>query len=379
MAQASKNATAMLRELILAGSLAGRARNSARPNWPPGSTSVAPRSARRCPGLAAEGLVEIVPNRGARVATWSDDDLEQIFELRLRLEPYAVGLAVPRLTDADLDELDDLARRMQALGKPGRAQDLDGIVHLNRQFHRMLIDRAANPALASSLLAVTHASVVNQNFHNYAPEALARSLAHHVEIVAAARAGNAGLGEQCHALPPVQRQGHHAARRAPPTGNLVSDTTPTDTAPADPPPADLPLADLRVVELGQLLAGPFCGQLLGDFGAEVIKVEDPGRGDPMREWGREKPHGKSLWWPVVARNKKSVTCNLRSPEGQRLLRRLIDTADILVENFRPGTLERWGLSPDELWQTNPGPDHHQGHRLRPDRSVRAARRLRLHR
>ena len=116
----------------------------------------------------------------------------------------------------------------------------------------------------------------------------------------------------------------------------------------------LPLDDLRVIELGQLLAGPFCGQLLGDFGAEIIKVEDPGRGDPMREWGREKPYGKSLWWPVVARNKKSVTCNLRSPEGQRLLRKLVDTADILVENFRPGTLERWGLAPEVLWETNPG-------------------------
>jgi formyl-CoA transferase len=116
----------------------------------------------------------------------------------------------------------------------------------------------------------------------------------------------------------------------------------------------LPLDDLRVVELGQLLAGPFCGQLLGDFGAEVIKVEDPGRGDPMREWGREKPHGKSLWWPVVARNKKSVTCNLRDPEGQALLRRLLGTADVLVENFRPGTLERWGLGPEVLWHDNPG-------------------------
>jgi formyl-CoA transferase len=116
----------------------------------------------------------------------------------------------------------------------------------------------------------------------------------------------------------------------------------------------LPLDDLRVVEFGQLLAGPFCGQLLGDFGAEVVKVEDPGRGDPMREWGREKPHGKSLWWPVVARNKKSVTCDLRQPEGQALVRRLIDTADIVVENFRPGTLERWGMAPEVLWQTNPG-------------------------
>jgi formyl-CoA transferase len=116
----------------------------------------------------------------------------------------------------------------------------------------------------------------------------------------------------------------------------------------------LPLDDLRVVEFGQLLAGPFCGQLLGDFGAEVIKVEDPGKGDPMRQWGREKPHGKSLWWPVVARNKKSITCDLRRPEGQALVRRLIDTADIVVENFRPGTLERWGMAPETLWQTNPG-------------------------
>jgi len=116
----------------------------------------------------------------------------------------------------------------------------------------------------------------------------------------------------------------------------------------------LPLDDLRVVEFGQLLAGPFCGQLLGDFGAEVVKVEDPAKGDPMREWGREKPHGKSLWWPVVARNKKSVTCDLRRPEGQALVRKLIDTADVVVENFRPGTLERWGLAPETLWQTNPG-------------------------
>jgi formyl-CoA transferase len=114
-----------------------------------------------------------------------------------------------------------------------------------------------------------------------------------------------------------------------------------------------PLSDLRVVEMGQLLAGPFCGQLLADFGAEVIKLEPPGVGDPMRQWGREKAHGKSLWWPVVARNKKSVTCNLRSDEGQALARRIIADADIVVENFRPGTLERWGLGFDDLRETNP--------------------------
>jgi formyl-CoA transferase len=101
------------------------------------------------------------------------------------------------------------------------------------------------------------------------------------------------------------------------------------------------------------LAGPFCGQLLGDFGAEVIKVEDPGAGDPMRQWGREKSHGLSLWWPVVARNKKSITVNLRTPEGQHIVRELVAKADVLLENFRPGTLERWGLSPEELWKINP--------------------------
>lgn len=114
-----------------------------------------------------------------------------------------------------------------------------------------------------------------------------------------------------------------------------------------------PLADLRVVEMGVLLAGPFCGQLLADFGAEVIKIEQPGSGDPMREWGREKSHGKSLWWPVVARNKKSVTLNLREAEGQDLARALIARADVLVENFRPGTLERWGLGPEALHAADP--------------------------
>ena len=112
-----------------------------------------------------------------------------------------------------------------------------------------------------------------------------------------------------------------------------------------------PLKDIRVVEMGQLIAGPFCGQLLGDMGAEVIKIEPPGKGDPMRDWGRGE---HALWWEVVARNKKSVTANLREAEGQELARRLIAKADILIENFRPGTLEKWGLSPDALHADNPG-------------------------
>ena len=115
------------------------------------------------------------------------------------------------------------------------------------------------------------------------------------------------------------------------------------------------LKDIRVIEMGQLIAGPFCGQLLGDMGAEVIKVEPPavdgkGGGDPMRNWGRGED---KLWWEVVSRNKKAVSANLRVPEGQELVRKLAATADILIENFKPGTMEKWGLGPDILHEINP--------------------------
>lgn len=111
------------------------------------------------------------------------------------------------------------------------------------------------------------------------------------------------------------------------------------------------LKGLRVVELGQLLAGPFCGQLLGDMGAEVIKVEPPGAGDPMRVWGQGE---EKVQWEVIARNKKSVSANLRIPEGQALVRQLIGKADILIENFKPGTMEKWGFSPEALLAEHPG-------------------------
>jgi formyl-CoA transferase len=123
------------------------------------------------------------------------------------------------------------------------------------------------------------------------------------------------------------------------------------TSPTTPKPG--PLAGLRVLELGTLLAGPFCGQLLGDFGAEVVKIEPPNQGDPMRVWGREKAGGKSLWWPVVARNKKAITLDLRQAEGQALLRELVKRSDFLLENFRPGTMEKWGLGWSELSGVNP--------------------------
>lgn len=115
-----------------------------------------------------------------------------------------------------------------------------------------------------------------------------------------------------------------------------------------------PLAGLRVVEMGQLLAGPFVGSRLADFGADVIKIETPGAGDPMRKWGHHRYKDHGLWWPVLARNKKSVTVNLREKAGQNLVRELLKEADALVENFKPGTLEKWGLGPEELHKINPG-------------------------
>ena len=119
------------------------------------------------------------------------------------------------------------------------------------------------------------------------------------------------------------------------------------------PPAPMALAGVRVVEMGQLIAGPFAGKTLGEFGADVVKIEPPGAGDPLRNW-RLIQHGTSVWWQVQSRNKRSVAIDLRQAEGQQLARQLIAEADVLVENFRPGTLEGWGMSPAELHALNPG-------------------------
>ena len=114
----------------------------------------------------------------------------------------------------------------------------------------------------------------------------------------------------------------------------------------------MPLEGLRVIEMGTLIAGPFCGRLLAEFGAEVIKIESPGEGDPLRKW-RKMHEGTSLWWYAQARNKKSVTVNLREREGQEIVRKLTLGADIVVENFRPGTMEKWNLGYDALAEANP--------------------------
>ena len=115
-----------------------------------------------------------------------------------------------------------------------------------------------------------------------------------------------------------------------------------------------PLDGIRIVEVGQLLAGPYVGSLLGYFGAEIIKVETPGDGDPIRKWRLLDETGTSWWWHSLGRNKKCVTANLRTEGGQDLVRRLIEKADAVVENFRPGTMEKWGLGPDVFKTSNPG-------------------------
>ena len=113
------------------------------------------------------------------------------------------------------------------------------------------------------------------------------------------------------------------------------------------------LAGLKVVELGQLIAGPFAAKTLADFGADVIKIEPPGSGDPLRQWRLVKD-GTSVWWQVQSRNKRSLALDLRQTESQAIVRKLVAEADVLIENFRPGAMESWGLGPDVLLEINPG-------------------------
>ncbi|SDX59958.1 DNA-binding transcriptional regulator, GntR family [Geodermatophilus africanus] len=185
----AERALATLRDLIMGGELAPGARL--------GEVELAERlGVSRTPvrealsRLAAEGLVEIAPNRGARVATWTVAELEGVFDLRSVLEPQLTAHAVPNATAADVDELDDLARRMHEVGTPGPRQELDALVPLNRAFHDRLVALAAHPTLATALAAAIHPPIVRRNFLTYDEASLRRSLAHHGEIVAALRAGD---------------------------------------------------------------------------------------------------------------------------------------------------------------------------------------------
>ena len=114
-----------------------------------------------------------------------------------------------------------------------------------------------------------------------------------------------------------------------------------------------PLLGVRVLELGNFIAGPFAGQLFGDYGAEVVKIESPDGGDPMRHWG-VSVDDSSLWWPIISRNKRSVTADLKDPEGLALVQRLASECDVILENFRPGVLAKFGLDYDSVATTNPG-------------------------
>jgi DNA-binding GntR family transcriptional regulator len=180
-----------LRDLILAGELAPGSRL--------GEVELAERlGVSRTPvrealtRLAAEGLVEIVANRGARVATWTVAELEGVFDLRASLEPQLTGFAVPNATAADIAALEELADRMVDVGTPGPRQDLDALVPLNRAFHDRLIALAGHPTLATALAAAIHPPIVRRNFHAYDEASLRRSLGHHLEIVAAAGGGFSG-------------------------------------------------------------------------------------------------------------------------------------------------------------------------------------------
>lgn len=126
----------------------------------------------------------------------------------------------------------------------------------------------------------------------------------------------------------------------------------SEPSPAGPSPATGPLDGVRVLEMGSFIAGPFAGQLLGDYGADVVKVEAPGDGDPMRRWGVTRD-GDSLWWPSIARNKRSVTLDLRDERARKIVLRLAEHCDVVLENFRPGVLDRWGLGFDALSAVNP--------------------------
>jgi DNA-binding GntR family transcriptional regulator len=185
----AERALSTLRDMIMSGALSPGARL--------GEVELADRlGVSRTPvrealsRLAAEGLVEIVPNRGARVATWTVAELEGVFDLRATLEPQLTAFAVPNATPADVEDLDALATRMTEVGSPGPDQDLDALVPLNRAFHDRLVALAGHPTLATALAAAIHPPIVRRNFLTYDAASLRRSLAHHAEIVAALRAGD---------------------------------------------------------------------------------------------------------------------------------------------------------------------------------------------
>ena len=306
--------------------------------------------------LQAEGLVETAPNRGATVRSYELSDLEDMYELRALLEGHAARRAATRIGAEELEQLRASCERFEQL--VGGA-DVPALVSENAVFHDMILAAAGSDRLIGDGAPGDRDAARLQVLH-----------------LVLARAG----GRLLRITTSSSRTRSSRPTRTAPSSSCVSTSTgpatcsPSTwksgatvgggalTSPADGLETNAaaeglrigPLAGIRVIELGSLLAGPFTGRLLGDLGAEIIKVEAPGQPDPIRNWGKARYEGRSLWWPVQSRNKKCVTLNLREARGQELLLRLVEHADVVTENFRPGTLERWNIGYEQMCAVNPG-------------------------
>ena len=302
--------------------------------------------------LQTEGLVEAAPNRGATVRAYEVADLDDLYQLRALLEGFAARLAAARIAPEDVGRLRESCERFGVAARGGRR-------HRARARERPLPrHRSSTPPAASGSrqmvrkviqLPLVYRSyvwyspeqkLISEHYHRQLTSALARRDAERAELVMKEHVFEARdfLVAQAPRATGIRSGGGRANDRI--RRRLRTDATGRGRAG--------PLAGVRVVELGQLLAGPFTGRLLGDMGAEIIKVEAPGQPDPIRDWGKARYKGRSLWWPVQSRNKKCVTLNLRTERGQELLLELVKRSTSLTENFRPGTLEKWNLGCDRL-------------------------------
>ena len=346
----TRNASAAAVELIRAAILQGR--------LPPGHRLKEGELARelgisRTPirealfVLQAEGLVVATPNRGATVRSYELDELRDMYDLRAVLEGHAARRAASRLEQAQIDELRASCDRFAAVAERG---ELSAIVAENLFFHEAIHEAAASARLTEMVQQTIALPLVYRSFVWYSLDQIRTSLHHHRQLVGAFEQRDAERAEM------IMKEHVHEAldvlvAHVTEAGGMTAVTA--RRVECGVTEAAGPLEGVRVIELGQLLAGPFTGRLLGDLGAEIIKVEAPGQPDPIREWGKARYEGRSLWWPVQSRNKKCITLNLRHERGQELLLGLVEHADVVVENFRPGTLEKWSLGYERLSEINP--------------------------
>ena len=238
-----------------------------------------------------------------------------MYDLRAVLEGHAAHRATSRLRPAQIEELRASCGRFEMLAAEG---DLRGVVAENLYFHETIHEAAASSRLTEMVRQTIALPLVYRSFVWYSPEQFGASLHYHRQLVGAFERRRARARRGDHEAARARssrhaRRARHACRRHDGRG-AASGRRVTE-------PGAGPLEGVRVIELGQLLAGPFTGRLLGDLGAEIIKVEPPGQPDPIRDWGKARYEGRSLWWPVQSRNKKCITLNLRHERGQELLLR----------------------------------------------------------